>query len=118
MAVGRKTGGRKKGTPNKSKRPTIMQLAKRMAEEQQLAGELQKQTPLEFLLSIMQDPTYQPGARIECAKACLPFCHAKKADEPSEKAVVINEIRRIIVRPPERHDRGFRTSSPTMASLA
>jgi hypothetical protein len=30
-------------------------------------------TPLEFLLEVMQDPTYPPGARIECAKAALPF---------------------------------------------
>jgi hypothetical protein len=99
MAIGRKTGGRKKGTPNKSKKPTIMQLAKRLVEEKQLAGEMEKQTPLEFLLAVMHDDSFPPGARIECAKAALPFCHAKKAEEPSDKAVQITVIRRVIVRP-------------------
>ena len=76
------------------------------AQEAALARveEIVKQLPLEFLLGIMRDESYPPGVRIECAKAALPFCHAKKADEPSDKVQQVTEIRRLIVQPESNTD--------------
>jgi hypothetical protein len=36
-----------------------------------------EQTPLQFLLSVLNDPSQPPGRRIRCAVAALPFCHAR-----------------------------------------
>jgi hypothetical protein len=81
------------GTPNKLKAPTIKQLA----QERQLEGELEKQTPLEFALQMMGDKSNPTGFRLECAKAAMAYVHAKKADEPSKEVREIIEIRRVIV---------------------
>jgi len=105
MALGRKTGGRKLGTPNKLKPPTQKQQVKQRIAQAQAAMLERTEAiaagmlPLEFLLGVMRDESYPPGARIDAAKAALPFCHAKKADEPGEQVQHITEIRRVIIDP-------------------
>lgn len=59
-----KTGGRKKGTPNKK----AVDLAKVAAEGI---------TPLEYMLNIMRDPNADPSRRDHMAKAAAPYIHPK-----------------------------------------
>lgn len=65
MAVGRKTGGRTKGTPNKTTAEKIAEVA---------ASGL---TPLDFMLTILRDEDRADDLRFEAAKAAAPYCHAK-----------------------------------------
>lgn len=60
-----KTGGRKKGTPNKaiSKLPYIPALADK--------GE----APRDFLLRVMRDEQQPMEMRVTAAKAAAPYCH-------------------------------------------
>ncbi len=67
MAQGSKTGGRKKGTPNKA-------TAKREAEIAKSG-----KTPLQFLLDRMRNSKADMAERIECAKAAAPYVHPKLA---------------------------------------
>jgi hypothetical protein len=65
MAKGKKTGGRQKGTPNKST----------MVRERELAasGEI----PLDYMLRVMRDPEQPPARRDEMAKAAAPYVHPR-----------------------------------------
>ena len=67
MAIGRKTGGRKKGMPNKA-------TARREA-----AIGASGETPLEYLLAVMRDPNRDGHARFEAAKAAAPYVHPRLA---------------------------------------
>jgi hypothetical protein len=67
MALGRKTGGRKKGSRNKRPRELI--------ERIEASGLL----PLEYMLSVMRDETAPPERRDDMAKAAAPFVHPKLA---------------------------------------
>jgi len=60
-----KTGGRKKGTPNKK------------TQEQIEAVKSDGITPLEYLLQVMRDEGREPNVRIDAAKAAAPYVHAK-----------------------------------------
>src|SRR5579872_2635317 len=64
MAAGRKTGGRKAGTPN---RTTAQILA-----EIQAGGEM----PLEYMLRVMRDPKLDNDRRDRAAHDAARFCHA------------------------------------------
>jgi hypothetical protein len=110
MATGYKTpgSGRKRGTPNKQKRPSVKQLAEELVQEKlalqqgQVDAALKEQTPLEFLLEYMRDLSNPPKERIECAKAALPYVHAKIAEEQQGDGVEhVTEIRTVIVKPPQ-----------------
>lgn len=64
-----KTGGRVKGSLNKT---TRMLLAAEKAAEQK-----ENLTPLDFLLSVINDAEAPMALRIDAARSCLPFCHPK-----------------------------------------
>ena len=64
MAHGRKTGGRKKGTPNKSSRIAI-DLAKDGTSAVQL------------MLAVMRDETLPHPIRLDAAKAVAPYTHPR-----------------------------------------
>lgn len=68
MAKGLKTGGRKKGVPNKA-------TAKKAAEI--AATGL---TPLDYMLQRMRDETADPFVRLDAAKAAAPYVHPKLAN--------------------------------------
>jgi hypothetical protein len=95
--------GRKRGTPNKLKAPSVKaKIAEAQAEALARVEEtIAKQTPLEFALECMRDPSNPPGFRLEACKVAMPYIHAKMAEAPSDKVAQITEIRRIIVRPRE-----------------
>jgi hypothetical protein len=65
MALGRKTGGRKRGSRNKRARELI--------ERVEATGI----TPLEYMLSVLRDETAPPERRDEMAKAAAPFVHPR-----------------------------------------
>ena len=67
MALGEKTGGRQKGTPNKA--------TAKLVEEVRATGE----TPLEYKLRVMRDPTVDHDRRDKMAIAAAPFIHPKLA---------------------------------------
>ncbi len=65
MAHGFKSGGRKRGTPNRATAALAAAVA--------ASGE----TPLAYLLSVMRDPQVAPELRLEAAKAAAPFVHPR-----------------------------------------
>lgn len=81
MALGKKTGGRTKGTPNRA----TAAKAKAVAES--------GLTPLDYLLSIMRDEGNEHAVRIDAAKAAAPYVHPKlqpvDGEGSAEQAVVV-----------------------------
>src|SRR4051812_16314411 len=65
MAVGTKTGGRKKGVPNK-----------RTAAEK-AAVEASGEMPKEYMLRVMRDPTVEHERRDRMASAAAPYFHSR-----------------------------------------
>ena len=63
MAIGKKTGGRLKGTPNRR----IAEMRAEMAAN----GEF----PLDYMLRVMRDETAEPVRRDAMAKAAAPYLH-------------------------------------------
>ena len=66
MAHGFKTGGRKKGTPNKKT------LVLRQAAEAGI-------TPLDYMLAILRDENVDIARRDDMAKAAAPYVHSRLA---------------------------------------
>jgi hypothetical protein len=64
---GMKTGGRKRGTPNKKRQELLAYAA--------AGGEL----PLEHMLRIMRDSGQEMAVRFEAAKAAAPYLHPRLA---------------------------------------
>jgi hypothetical protein len=115
MARGRKTGGRKKGTPN---RRTIAQ--------QEIAAS--GMSPLEFLCAVYRDPKQSMTRRIEAAKCALPYTQARISTTeapPPKPDEVINRIRisfvapdgtRVPFRPPPELENNQIFNSPSEAA--
>lgn len=68
MAVGKKTGGRSKGTPNKATARREREIAK------------MGQTPLEYMLRVMRDSRASGERRDKMAIAAAPYVHPKLAN--------------------------------------
>jgi hypothetical protein len=104
MALGRKTGGRRKGTPNKVKMPNV----KKMLEERLQAdaeAEVAKPTMLEIMMGFARDESHPPEFRLKAAIGAAPYLHAKKSEEPAENGVQpLNEVRIVVVSPPDRSE--------------
>lgn len=67
MALGKKTGGRQKGTKNK----------RTLAREQDLKKNRRGLTPLEYMLQVMRDKDADGGRRDDMAKAAAPYMHPR-----------------------------------------
>ena len=67
MAVGRKTGGRLKGMPNKA----TLKREKAIAET--------GLTPLDYMLAVLRNEDNAPDLRLDAAKSAAPYCHPKLA---------------------------------------
>ena len=65
MAVGQKTGGRTKGTPNRAS----------AAREAEIAAT--GMTPLDFLTSVYRDLGEEMSRRVDAAKAAAQYVHSK-----------------------------------------
>ena len=68
MAVGKKTGGRQRGTPNRATAKREREIAKSGI------------TPLEYMLKVMRDSKADAGRRDDMAKAAAPYVHPKLAN--------------------------------------
>lgn len=68
MAAGKKTGGRRKGTPNRA-------TARREREVAKMG-----QTPLEYMLRVMRDSRASGDRRDKMAVAAAPYVHPKLAN--------------------------------------
>lgn len=81
MAAGVKTGGRKKGTPNRAT----------AAKEAAIAAS--GLTPLEFMLNALRDDTREFAERMDAAKAAAPYVHPKRVPvdgDGEEQGLVVN----------------------------
>src|SRR5436309_13858666 len=72
MAWGRKTGGRREGTPNKK---TSVLAAKAEAAVAGAGGEM----PLDYMIRIMRNPTTEPHRADAMARAAAPYLHPQLA---------------------------------------
>ncbi len=90
MTIGRKTGGRKKGTPNKIQRPRKQQAL--------LVDKLLDKgvTPLEYMLAILRNPEAEALQRSWAAEKAAPYCHPRLApvdkdtgQQPVQKVQII-----------------------------
>jgi hypothetical protein len=77
MAIGRKTGGRSKGVPNKR----AAALREKIAQCIDVAG----LDPVEFMLAIMTDHKQALLVRFEAAKAVAPYVHPRKVDHGEDR---------------------------------
>jgi hypothetical protein len=68
MAKGQKTGGRKKGVPNKR------------TQALQVAVENSGLTPLDFMLTVLRDQEQDYDVRLDAAKSAAPYIHPKLAN--------------------------------------
>jgi hypothetical protein len=91
MAKGKKTGGRKRGTPNKAA------TAAAVRAEVAASGEI----PLDYMLRVMRDETADPARRDAMAKAAAPYVHPSLASVrhggDEQNPLRITAVRRIIV---------------------
>src|SRR5215471_9910420 len=72
MAWGKKTGGRKRGTPNK--RTSVL-----AAKAEAAAGGAPGEMPLDYMIRVMNDPATEPHRRDAMAKAAAPYLHPQLA---------------------------------------
>jgi hypothetical protein len=87
MALGRKTGGRTKGTPNVK------------TAEQVAAVEASGLMPLDYMLGVMRNENEDAVRRLDAAKSAAPYVHARlssiehkgDADNPVEIKMQLNE---------------------------
>jgi hypothetical protein len=68
MAIGHKTGGRRKGVQNKRT------LERRADMDELLAAGI---SPLEYMLRMVRDERADPAMRLEAARTAAPYCHPR-----------------------------------------
>lgn len=104
MAVGKKTGGRQKGTPNKA------------TAEKAAKVEASGLTPLDYLISVMRDITLSRDERMDAAKAAAPYVHPRLSQVDSRAQVTHNYVARI-PEPAKSADEWQKQHSPTHPSI-
>ncbi len=90
MALGRKTGGRKKGTPNKVAKPRKAYTY--MVDKLALEGEM----PLQYMLKVLRDPNTEPLQRAWAAEKAAPYCHPRLA--PIDKDTGQQPVQTVVVK--------------------
>jgi hypothetical protein len=74
MTWGRKTGGRRRGTPNRIKKPPAL-MVEAQAEVAAAISANEALQPLDYMLQVMRDPTASEARRDMMAKAAAPYRH-------------------------------------------
>jgi hypothetical protein len=71
--------------------------------------------PLDYVLSVMRDPTASPKRRLAMALKALPYCHArlKSVKPPPLKSEIPEEIRLVIIDPRDEHSNSPAASTPS-----
>jgi hypothetical protein len=103
MALGRKTGGRQKGSKNKPKLP-LRQLAAEPKAEVFTEAIENEPTMLDIVMEFARDLANPPGFRLEAAKAALPYLHSKAPEAAPPPMIQITHIERVIVKASRRDD--------------
>lgn len=85
MAVGKKTGGRQKGSKNKTTRERE-EFAREAAAAAQKAGE----TPLEYMLRVMRDDAAPTARRDAMAVAAAAYVHPRLATVEHSGEMTLN----------------------------
>lgn len=117
-----KSGGRKKGTPNKKaalpiSTAGVVERIKAQVEQLQsetasgaepealIAAEYRKCPPLLFILRMMNDESAPPQFRAEMAKVACVYLHSKAPERKpdTEQTNIITEVRRVIVQHTPQH---------------
>src|ERR1051326_1579956 len=93
MTVGRKTGGRRKGIPNKAT----------MARETAIAAS--GLTPLDYFLSVMRDATEETATRLYAARAAAPYVHPRRlaVEHSGPGGSPARQITEVMWKEPDRH---------------
>jgi len=94
MALGRKTGGRRKGTRNHA------------TSEARAAAEATGILPLDYMLSVMRDDKAEPKRRDAMAMAAAPYVHPKVSPVEAKPPAAAEQqcIRVEFVQPPRYDD--------------
>jgi hypothetical protein len=70
--------------------------------------------PLDYMLSVMRDPTASPKRRRAMAAKALPYCHARlKSVPPPPKSEIPKEVRLVVIDPRDEH---ASTNSPPVST--
>lgn len=77
---GQKTGGRKKGVPNRASAAKAAEIA---------ASGL---TPLDYMLAVMRAETEEPDRRLEAAKSAAPYVHPKLSNVEVEAGKTLQKL--------------------------
>lgn len=109
---GERRGGRKKGSLNKSKSKLAAKIE--TMEAAAAAGE----TPMEYMLRVMRDPTVDHERRDRLAASVAPYVHAKLASvtvagDPNKPLNIIHRVERVIVSSKSADGSGVRTTTGT-----
>jgi hypothetical protein len=91
---------------NKSVQPKTGGSKKRGPSKRLYAGELPPGSlPLDYVLSVMRDPTTSPKRRRAMAAKALPYCHARLKSVPPTppKSEIPEKIRLVIIDPRDEH---------------
>ena len=103
MAKGKKTGGRKLGTPNRA--TTAVAIKAEVAA----SGEI----PLDYMLRIMRDESVEPSRRDEMAKAAAPYVHPKLAAIENRHGVTEENPLKLILEQIDGKTRGLPNETVT-----
>lgn len=118
MAVGKKTGGRQKGTPNRRTTAVEEQIREAAQVIEQALPDAFKGDAHALLMAVYKDTTHPLPVRIDAAKAAISFerpklaavQHSGDADNPIHSRTVIEQ--RIVDTGSRESDTGGRTPSP------
>jgi hypothetical protein len=75
------------GRPKGSKNKRTLELQEAVAA----SGE----TPLDYMLRVMRDPTVEHDRRDEMAKACAPYLHARLSQVESKNETTVRYVARV-----------------------
>jgi hypothetical protein len=110
MALGRKTGGRQKGSKNKIKAPPSLRQQVEASLKPKPKAEVfteaieNEPTMLDIVMEFARDLANPPGFRLEAAKAALPYLHSKAPEAAPPPMIQITHIERVIVKASRRDD--------------
>ena len=89
---GQKTGGRQIGSKNKIKPPA--ELIRKVEAEAVANSITTGETPLQYMLRVMRDPTQDQPRRDEMARAAAPYVHARltAVDAKHTKTLTLEDL--------------------------
>ena len=100
MPVGRKTGGRQKGSKNRKTKSLEARVAALQAtvsaKEAAQTAQNSNLMPLDYLLMVMRDDSHEMPLRIDAAKSAAPYVHPKLSSMVGPGGEVASQLIEII----------------------